>query len=179
MSAAMIIGGVSQPHGVAATKTSRKPATTMANTTAKTSIPKATNPKPAAVKWLRYTNERFGYTLLYPSTLIAQPEAENGDGRVFLTADESVGLIVYGGNVVEGVTPWGGTEVGDIETYYKKFPDGWVRSGTRNNGTIIWYSRFHTDEFSTATFSISYPAKHKTFWNAAVTKMNGSFSLAN
>ncbi len=44
-----------------------------------------------------YTNVRFGYRVDYPvPELIPQPEAPNGDGRVFRSADGQAEMRVFG-----------------------------------------------------------------------------------
>lgn len=43
-----------------------------------------------------YCNSRYHYCIDYPSTMTAQPEATNGDGRVFLNLKDSASLTVYG-----------------------------------------------------------------------------------
>lgn len=46
-----------------------------------------------------YYNARFGYSIVYPSSLLVpQREADNGDGRKFLSRDGRVKLTVYGVN---------------------------------------------------------------------------------
>jgi len=46
--------------------------------------------------WERYINSRFRYKLEYPSVLIPQPEAANGDGREFIWDEKNASLIAYG-----------------------------------------------------------------------------------
>src|SRR3954463_13078505 len=61
-------------------------------------------PAPATDTWQTYGNVRFGYRICYPANLLhAQPEAANGDGRVFLAAD-SAKLTVFGRNNAEEST---------------------------------------------------------------------------
>lgn len=43
-----------------------------------------------------YCNSRYNYCIDYPTIMVAQPEAGNGDGRVFLNPKDSATLTVYG-----------------------------------------------------------------------------------
>jgi hypothetical protein len=42
-----------------------------------------------------YHNVRFGFRIDYPTTLRPQPEADNGDGRRFVSADGQTSLAAY------------------------------------------------------------------------------------
>ena len=49
-----------------------------------------------AEPWHVYGNARFGYTLSYPSLLIAEDEADNGDGRKFHSRNGELNMLVFG-----------------------------------------------------------------------------------
>jgi hypothetical protein len=42
-----------------------------------------------------YHNDRFGFRIDYPAALRPQPEADNGDGRRFVSADGQTTLAAY------------------------------------------------------------------------------------
>ncbi len=48
------------------------------------------------VAYKAYCNARFGYCINYPDFLIAEPESENGDGRIFVNKERTEILRVYG-----------------------------------------------------------------------------------
>ncbi len=48
-----------------------------------------------SVTYEKYYNERFGFIVDYPDFLIGQGEAGNGDGQIFISADEKSELHVY------------------------------------------------------------------------------------
>ena len=50
----------------------------------------------APESWQRYTNVRYGYSLSCPGSLVAEPEADNGDGRKFHSRDGQFTVTVYG-----------------------------------------------------------------------------------
>src|SRR4051794_7376036 len=94
--------------------------------------------------WLTYSNARFGYSIEIPPGFVPQPEADNGDGRVFKTPTAS--LTVFGGNIVEA----------DFEASVRQrraylVDDGWAityqattpryASSSGKNGAHIIYAR--------------------------------------
>lgn len=88
-----------------------------------------------------YHNERFGYRIDYPPTLTPQPEAGNGDGRRFTSADGQTALTVYAAfNVYEASdgdaltqdwqlaqNTW--RQQGATFSLSRKLPTGYVLSG--------------------------------------------------
>src|SRR5258705_124859 len=97
-----------------------------------------------AAEWSVYSNERFGYAIEVPPDFVPQPEADNGDGRVFRTPTAS--LTVFGSNVVEA----------DFEASVRQrqaylVDDGWAityqvttprsASYSGKNGAHIMYAR--------------------------------------
>lgn len=76
--------------------------------------------------WMRYDNARFGYAVAVPPDFLWEPEADNGDGRVFRSPRGTQVLRVYGGNVLD-----------------PSFEDA-VRSamaGLRDQGWVLSYER--------------------------------------
>lgn len=51
----------------------------------------------AAPTYKTYHNQRFGYRIDYPADFRPQPEADNGDGRRFLSPDGQAELSAYAG----------------------------------------------------------------------------------
>jgi hypothetical protein len=122
-----------------------------------------------------YRNARVGYMLAVPKVLVPEPEFAGHEGRVFRAPDGGVVLTVHGGLTQPGVKPWSGSEPGDKVTYFARLPGGWVKSGTRNDGKIIWYARLRSDATSFAVFSIAYPENAKSVWNPAAGKPTARF----
>jgi hypothetical protein len=166
-------------------------ATAQASTLASTSTAPTTLPPPVTVpraqsafstkavptETTQYRNARIGYVLTVPTVLVPEPEFAGREGRMFRAPDGGVVLTVHGGLTQPGVKPWAGAEPGDKVTYFARLPGGWVKSGTRNDGKILWYARLRSDATSFAVFSISYPENARSIWNPAAGKINGSFSL--
>ena len=49
----------------------------------------------SSVIYETYHNQRYGYTVEYPSFLIGQGEASNQDGQKFVSEDQTIELLVY------------------------------------------------------------------------------------
>jgi hypothetical protein len=133
-------------------------------------------------RYATYLNARFGYSIRYPVSLQPQPEAENGDGRVFLSADGKTTLTVWGRLPV--------SPAGDLEqamTYAKenrrvnyriKRPTWFVLSGFTNDSKVF-YSKtvLVSDRTGTylKTFEFVYPISQKAQWDSIVTRVEQSF----
>ncbi|MBI1204308.1 MAG: hypothetical protein GC182_17555 [Rhodopseudomonas sp.] len=130
--------------------------------------------------WTVYENARYGTTVEYPAGIFSAPEppSENGDGRVFHSADGRARLTIYASHNLDGDSP---------QNYLNKYigRDGlsfrrvtaafFAISGTRDGD--IFYQRCN---FSKAPndvihcLAVSYPADQKTRWDATVDRMSRS-----
>jgi hypothetical protein len=139
----------------------------------------------AQTKYSTYTNDRFHFSIDYPSALLKmQPPPENDDGRTFLSSDGSVEMRVWG-----QYNALSETLKGKYDATLKSFPDKpsymvlgpkrYVVSGIRD-GKIVYVKTLYqkgknSDVFYTLT--IEYPAADKTRWDAVVTHIANSFSI--
>ncbi|MCB1518420.1 MAG: hypothetical protein KDJ19_12490 [Hyphomicrobiaceae bacterium] len=89
-----------------------------------------------------YTNARFGFQFDVPDGFTAvQASSENGDGQVFVTADQRATLTLFGGNVTE---PSFAAEVGQATQYARN--TGWnITYEAGQNGWGV-YSGLFTDQ---------------------------------
>jgi hypothetical protein len=131
--------------------------------------------------WKKYANARFGFVLTYPSTLIASPEAMNGDGREFHNANREFSLAASGHFFVPGSgdsfeqrwqeelnTP-------DVSIVYKKKSANWyVVSGTTRSGTD-YYHKLYRNGANWAAFQITYPHLKSQHYEAWVSRIEKSF----
>lgn len=62
----------------------------------RTAPPAPVSTRPETTSLRSYDNQRYGYTLHYPSFLIPQGVAANGDGQKFVSSDGSFSLAVWG-----------------------------------------------------------------------------------
>lgn len=132
-----------------------------------------------------YVNSRFGYSIEYPKGVLKpQPEAENGDGRVFLSKSGTAELRVWGQyNALENTLNEKYQE--DLEEYgsgvsYKVLKSGsYVISGIK--GGKIFYQKTllkgdGTDSGSIYyTFTMKYRKSEKAKYDPIVTRVAGSF----
>ncbi|WP_411344037.1 hypothetical protein ACE3MZ_21020 [Paenibacillus sp. WLX1005] len=55
-------------------------------------------------KLTKYVNERFGFSIQYPTSWKAGEEAFNGDGKSLYTNNPNVDIRVYGSNYLQGIS---------------------------------------------------------------------------
>ncbi|WP_223649405.1 hypothetical protein [Hymenobacter psoromatis] len=125
-----------------------------------------------------YHNERFGYRIDYPTTLTPQPEAGNGDGRRFVSADGHTVLTVYAAfNVYEASdgdaltqdwqlaqNTW--QQRGATFSLSRKLPTGYVLSGQVHGH--IFYEKAVLRANTFTTFSWEYPSARKAVMDAVI-----------
>lgn len=115
--------------------------------------------------WGSYENARFGYVVDVPPGFVGQGEPANGDGQVFLSADGTQELRVFGGNALEGfeqrvVEAMGFARDDGWALSYERTTPSWASfSGTRNG--LIVYARAIAlcggEQF--ASFQLIYPER--------------------
>lgn len=121
-----------------------------------------------------YYNQRFGYRIDYPTNLRPQPEADNGDGRRFASADGQTVLSAYAGyNALDG-----GLAADRIiarQSWQKKHAsitlDQLTRTGYVLSGQVkdqIFYERTVLKSNTLTTFVWEYPAARKTAMDAVI-----------
>ena len=133
----------------------------------------------AEVKRKKYENARFGFVLTYPPGLIAGPEAMNGDGREFHTADKEFSLAAFAHFFVPDSGDsfekrWQDElDTPDVKITYKKKTGEWyVVSGLTKDGTE-YYHKLYRKGANWAAFHITYPhALNKKYdpWVAQIEK---------
>ena len=115
------------------------------------------------LKWRKYTNERFGFVLSYPATLIAGPEPQNGAGREFHTRDKAFSVSAQAhflspetGNTLDSNWNEELTRSGVTVTYKKKAQSWYVVSGVTDEGTE-YYHKFFAKGGNWVELAITYP----------------------
>ncbi len=124
---------------------------------------------PPVGEWAVYTNERFGYRLVYPDRWFeSEPETEEGDGRAFVTPDGRARIVVFGAHNTQALSlrDYRATVLEEFGGYdeltYSPLGKTWfVLSGFRGN--TIYYQKVM---FSCAgrivnVLSISFPTEEK------------------
>lgn len=130
-----------------------------------------------------YGNARFGFFAeLPPGFTVADPEPENGDGRIFHTADRSADLVLSGGWTMDGDFVG---EVAQDKAY--ETDDGWTityqgtvtkssASYSGSKGDRIFYARIITTcgGDAHAAYRLEYPAARKAEFDSAIKLLNST-----
>ena len=128
--------------------------------------------------WNTYGNARFELLICFPADLLTpQPEADNGDGRVFVAAD-GTRLEVWGTFNAQNLTP---AQVLAAETAhitgehgtitYKASKPGWYAlSGTMDGK--VFYQRGLSDTVRFASFRLVYPKAAAATWNPVAARIS-------
>jgi hypothetical protein len=128
-----------------------------------------------------YVNERFGTVCTFPDEIFTdrQPEPDNGDGQVWLSAD-GASLTCSGILNIDDDTPKGfvtdekaSNEQGYEITYSKTGRDWAVLSGTKD-GKIFYERRLFGRDGVIRTVWIDYPPALKSKYDALVGAIAGS-----
>ena len=137
----------------------------------------------AQVKDSTYNNQRFFFSIEYPSNFLTmQPAPANGDGRVFVSKDKQVEMRAYAqynalfnsveARLAEDIKLFGGRV-----TYKRLLDHSFVISGLKGN--LIYYQKtlYHklkeTDVFY--TFTIEYTASARKTYDPIVERIASSF----
>ena len=140
----------------------------------------------STVKYETYYNDRYGFKVEYPDFLIPQGEADNGDGQKFLSEDQKIQLLVYGGFRFDFNE--GGTDNISIDKAYAEdlaLKEVILKSKLEGNHYTIEYkidSILHTDyatlqEDSYFNIHFEYPEKEKEKMKAVIEHVISSFSI--
>lgn len=139
-----------------------------------------------SANYSRYYNLLYGYRVDFPKDLLtAQPEAGNGDGRVFTDSKGNAILTIYGSRLdtlsvrykqdLASITK---SKLNSI-TYQKLTPSFSVISGFKGD-TIFYYKRIATDEElgseGLASIVFEYPKADSVKYKAGVNAVSRSLA---
>jgi hypothetical protein len=136
--------------------------------------------------WNSYSNARFGYDIEYPDILLPQQEAQNGDGRQFISSDGKSVLTVYGAFNVLNLS---------VQDIYSSTIDEYKKDGKKIVYKVIdkdWFvlSGYHGDKVFyvktlrnhsmdnngiDATFIMTYPKSQKSTFDKITERISSSF----
>lgn len=128
-----------------------------------------------------YHNARFDYRISYPAILVAQGEAENGDGQKFLSSDSRAEMLVYGvhnslnQSLRQLYESESSTKVhADRRITYQVIKRDWfVVSGIEGGRIFYQKTLFRNGVFK--TFRIEYDEAAKQIFNPITTRIALSF----
>lgn len=138
--------------------------------------------KPGRIYYNSYSNARFLYSIDYPAgVLIPQREADNSDGRVFLSRDGHAKLTVFGRYALdtdtlqkeyeEAARGEGGSE---RTVTLKTLKDNWFVVSGREGGKIFYRKTFLTGG-AFKTFIMEYDESEKSFYDPITSHISKSF----
>ena len=134
-----------------------------------------------AQQWGSYENARFGYVIEVPPGYLAAPEAENGDGRVFRSAEGTQLLRVYAGDNMDvdfeaslSAAMEFARAAGWALSYERVTPSWASFSGTRNG--LVLYARAISicGGRQYASFELEYPERDISRMNPVVERLVAS-----
>ena len=135
----------------------------------------------AQPQYATYKNARFGYSLQYPTFLAPQPEAQNGDGRRFLSRDGKTILTVFGrhnafdrtlrAEHAKALADW--RKDGAKVTYSRVGKGYFALSGYVGGNIFYEKTLMKRDQFH--TFFYEYPRAQKKVMDAPVNRSFASF----
>jgi len=130
--------------------------------------------------WKVYCNARFAYCLQYPRTLIAQGEADNGDGQVFRSRDGRVELRAYGSLNALEQTPvqyLKAASQGKRIKYTLEKPGFFVLSGLEGKNIVYQKTIYQRSQGKYVSLILSYPQSLRSSWDKAVGRLSKSLVL--
>lgn len=140
-------------------------------------------PKQSLNQWRTYSNVRYRYSVRYPSSLVPQGEADNGDGQKFLSRNAKTQLLVYGSNNVLDETiasrfaqnrRAGASKTSDTVVTFARLKDNWyVVSGYK--AETIFYQKCYLVKDHFVTFEISYPKTERAIWDKITSRISRDF----
>jgi hypothetical protein len=128
----------------------------------------------ASPAYKTYHNTRFGYHIDYPADLRPQPEADNGDGCRFVSADGQTVLTAYASyNALDGglATERRIAQQSWREKYATFTLDQLTRTGYVLSGQVqgrIFYEKTVLKNNTLTTFSWEYPAAQKAAMDTVI-----------
>lgn len=133
----------------------------------------------AYTKWLKYVNERFGYSIDYPQIFVKKRESNNGDGLWLESKDGKIKLTLSGGyNVLD----WTGHDMLQWDTS-KDIIEMDINAVSyknvyyENNNIVHHYGTI--DERTWAAFWLTFPKNRKKELDAAIKRMERTLQLGS
>jgi hypothetical protein len=130
----------------------------------------------------RYTNARYGFMMLWPTSLKAESPQSDGSGQIWISADGRTTLFAYGANNVLSYSPRQDevAESQGLRVVYSNISGNVVTvSGYKNNGRTIVYQRDVVGSGAIDTLLWRYPASEKAQWDTAVALSVQTFQAGN
>lgn len=130
-------------------------------------------------KYNTYINERYGFSIEYPSELIPSEPSTNNDGMYFSNIDKTVELIVWGSNNIEADS---------AETLYKHdmqyipkdnhttWCNGYAYNLTWHDNKYMYHKYSIVGKGSINTFTFKSPIENKELYEYVIERLDKSFN---
>ena len=136
--------------------------------------------------WPQYRNERYGFSLLFPSNVFAvEKQSEAGDGQVFVSKDGEARLLVGALKNADALIPSAYQDYIARESYaaysisYRRGGDTWfVLSGEGSGKTFYEKVMFSCSGRLINSFAMLYPTEQRKAYDPIVEKIENSFRPA-
>lgn len=137
--------------------------------------------------WRNYTNERYGFSLVVPSHVLAvEKKSDAGDGLVFASKDGEARLLVGTMKNTDARTPRTYQDFivhqsyADYTITYRRGGDSWFVLSGEGNGKIFYEKvMFSCGSELISSFAVIYPAQQRRTFDPIVEKIEDSFRPAN
>ncbi|MDD2443597.1 MAG: trypsin-like peptidase domain-containing protein [Desulfotomaculaceae bacterium] len=136
--------------------------------------------KPPRMGWSRYANQRFGFSIEYPSDFIKGPAPQNGDGMTFYNKTAVLTVSAYYNYSNKGIN--------ELYDYYKSYMSGnityspiggtWFVISSDNNGKLI-YQKIILNEDVVNQFTFVFPKNQKDYYVPIVDHLESTFRSGN
>jgi hypothetical protein len=125
-----------------------------------------------------YVNQRFGYVIDWPAGWVAEPEAENGDGRVFHPRGSKVQASAWGAYNSLEQTPaqmlaMNAEDCKGAPLAYRVVKPKLVAFSCRVGPDVLYQKTLIRGDVITS-FRMTYPAAEAARWEPVVQRMAGS-----
>jgi len=144
--------------------------------------PSASNSPRIPAGYDQYTNARYGFTTLWPSSLQIQAQPADNDGQKWASPDGRVQMLAFGSNNIHDYSPRqdeAAAAQAMSVTYANVSGNVVTVSGYMDNRQAIIYRRDVVGSGAIDTLYWSYPASQKAKWDAPVTLTALSFRPGN
>lgn len=161
------------PKTTAPSATSEPTTPVVASERTASTKPNTTTPE---LSYIPYTNDRFGFSIDYPSIFTKSSLPDNGDGITLSTEDGSTELIVYGSNNNLNETPtstYNNLLKEHSDAPYKKQGGNWMVVSWIE-GDKIAYQKSVVGNGSINTFIIKYPSNQNDYYSSIISQLNSS-----
>lgn len=136
-------------------------------------------------KYTTYINARYGFAISVPAELTETTQPDNGDGKIFSSADGSVKLTASGINNIQPYSddnrPYSVSEYMNevvlsslTNVTYKESKDNWF-AVSWTSGDKITYERGVVGKRSINEYTLTYPASRKSEFDSIIETINKSF----